>query len=108
MKTKVEESLLRGAAQGLDYIRGISSITHIKRKKMKKPIRRRNHAKFDGTTITKCVGTNPRREGTEGWDDWKLIRSGMTYESFLKRGGSRRRLEENIKRGFVRVNKGHK
>jgi hypothetical protein len=70
----------------------------------RKPVKRtRDNHKFDGMTITKLVSRNPRREGTAGWDDWKLIRNGMSFEAFKRAGGVRRILEENIARGFVRV-----
>jgi hypothetical protein len=70
----------------------------------RKPVKRtRDNHKFDGMTITKLVLRNPRREGTAGWDDWKLIRNGMSFEAFKRAGGVRRILEENIARGFIRV-----
>lgn len=65
--------------------------------------RTRDNTKFDGMRITKLVRGNPRRQDTEGWWDWQVIRNGMSYETFRKNGGSRRCLEENIARGFVKV-----
>jgi hypothetical protein len=80
-----------------------ANLSYQGRKPLKKK-RTRDNAKFDGMRITKLVRGNPRRPGTDGYSDWEVIRNGMSYETFRKNGGSRRRLEENIARGFVKVN----
>jgi hypothetical protein len=46
--------------------------------------------------IYKLVDKNPRREGTEGFKSWNVIRNGMTYDQYLDAGGRNRDLRHDI------------
>jgi hypothetical protein len=56
-----------------------------------------------GKTIVKLSADNPRREGTNGWKSWNLIKEGMTYEQFVAAGGRRVDLAWDIKAGHLEL-----
>lgn len=60
-------------------------------------------SQFAGKKITKVSKENPRREGTHGHKSFSLITSGMTYESYIEKGGRRNDLEFDVKKGYVKV-----
>ena len=62
-----------------------------------------SQSKFSGKKITKLVKDNPRRKGTHGFKSFSLIKSGMTYEDYLKAGGRRNDLAWDIAHKFVKV-----
>jgi hypothetical protein len=60
---------------------------------------------FSGKRIIKLVKENPRREGTVGFKSFRLIKSGMTYDQYIKAGGRRQDLAFDIAKKYVRVAK---
>ena len=59
---------------------------------------------FSGKTITRLVDKNPRREGTHGFKSFALIKDGMTYDEYIKKGGRRNDLDWDIKHKYVKLN----
>lgn len=55
--------------------------------------------------ITKLVKTNPRAEGSFGWESFNLICSGMTVEAYIAAGGRSKDLRWDISKGNVKVSK---
>jgi hypothetical protein len=51
------------------------------------------------TVIIKDVKRNPRQEGTWGFQSFSLIRSGMTVDKFLAKGGRRKDLRWDLAHG---------
>ena len=62
-----------------------------------------SQSQFSGKKITRLVKDNPRRNGTHGFKSFALIKSGMSYEDYLKAGGRRQDLAWDVKHRFVRV-----
>jgi hypothetical protein len=58
---------------------------------------------FGGMVIHRLVPTNPRREGSEGWKSFNLIKDGMTFEDYRKAGGRNTDLAWDIAHGFTAV-----
>jgi hypothetical protein len=56
-----------------------------------------------GKVIVRKVSDNPRREGSNGFKNWKLYKKGMTYEQFLAAGGHRGCLAKDVERGHVKL-----
>jgi hypothetical protein len=56
-----------------------------------------------GKTIVKISAENPRREGTNGWKSWNLIKAGMTYEQYVAAGGRRVDLAWDLKAGHIEL-----
>lgn len=55
--------------------------------------------------IIKKVSGNPRREGTFGYNSFQLIKSGMTVEQFVKKGGRLRDLHWDVDHEYVELKK---
>lgn len=55
---------------------------------------------FAGKVIVLLVA-NPRKPGTKGYDSWKLITPGMTYEAYRAAGGRYQDLNWDKERGWV-------
>lgn len=55
--------------------------------------------KFTETIIIKDVRRNPRQEGTWGYQSFSYIRSGMTVDKFLAKGGRRKDLRWDLAHG---------
>ena len=55
--------------------------------------------------IIKKVSDNPRREGTFGYKSFQLIKSGMTVEQFVKKGGRLRDLHWDVDHEYVELKK---
>jgi hypothetical protein len=53
--------------------------------------------------IKKLVAKNPRRRGTHGYKSFAIIKSGMTYQQFIRRGGRNRDLAWDIAKNRVRL-----
>jgi hypothetical protein len=60
---------------------------------------------FAGKVIRKVADANPRREGTNGYNSWELIKNGMTYEKYIAAGGRRQDLAWDLARGYVKLEK---
>ena len=60
-------------------------------------------SEFAGKTIVRLQKENPRREGSQGWKSWSVIKKGMTYEEFIKAGGSRGSLAKEIKNKRIKL-----
>jgi hypothetical protein len=58
-----------------------------------------------GKNITKLVKENPRRKGTNGFDSFNKIKSGMTYEQYIAAGGRLVDLNWDIEHRYVKVSK---
>ena len=55
------------------------------------------------TIIIKDVRNNPRQEGTWGHLSFSLIRSGMTVDKFIAKGGRRKDLRWDIAKGHIHL-----
>jgi hypothetical protein len=60
-------------------------------------------SQFAGKVIVKLVDSNPRREGTNGYHSFSLIRKNMTYEQFIAAGGRRQDLVWDINKGNAKL-----
>ena len=60
-------------------------------------------SEFAGKRIFRVSKENPRREGSQGWKSWNVIKKGMTYEDFIKAGGSRGSLAKEVKNKRVKL-----
>lgn len=58
---------------------------------------------YAGKVIVKLVDENPRREGTHGFNSWKLLRKNMTYEQYITAGGRREDLAWDLLKGNCKV-----
>ena len=56
-----------------------------------------------GKIITKLVKTNPRREGTHGYNSFNLIKNGMTYEEYIDLGGRANDLQWDLDHNWVEL-----
>jgi hypothetical protein len=56
-----------------------------------------------GKVISKLVKTNPRREGTHGWNSFNIIKTGMTYEEYIDLGGRANDLQWDIDHKWVEL-----
>lgn len=56
-----------------------------------------------GKKIFKVAKENPRREGTNGYNSFKVIKDGMTYEQYIAKGGRLVDLNWDIEKGYVKV-----
>jgi hypothetical protein len=88
------------------------SSTKVSSKKEKKSSKKSKSSKkngagrvseFAGKRIIRLQKENPRREGSQGWKSWSVIKKGMTYEEFLKAGGSRGSLAKEVKNKRVKM-----
>jgi hypothetical protein len=83
---------------------GIKKMTEAPTKpKTEKSNSRGRTSSFAGKTIVKIAAENPRREGTNGWKSWNLIKDGMTYEQFVAAGGRRVDLAWDLKAGHLEL-----
>lgn len=55
------------------------------------------------TRIRKLVDRNPRRRGSWGARSFALIKNGMSYAAYLKRGGRNRDLRYDLSHGYVEL-----
>lgn len=62
-------------------------------------------SQFAGLRIVRLQKENPRREGSEGWKSWNVIKKGMTYEEFIKAGGSAGSLRKEVANGRIKMKK---
>lgn len=53
--------------------------------------------------ITVLAEKNPKREGTESYDRFKLYKTGMTVAAFLDKGGKSIDLSYDAKKGYIKV-----
>jgi hypothetical protein len=53
--------------------------------------------------ITKLVKENPRREGTIGHESFSVIKSGMTVEQYVAKGGRRKDLRWDLDHEYVKL-----
>lgn len=60
---------------------------------------------FAGMRIVRLQKENPRREGSEGYNSWNVIKKGMTYEDFIKAGGSAGSLRKEVANGRIKMKK---
>jgi hypothetical protein len=58
---------------------------------------------YAGKYLYRKAETNPRREGSAAWENFKKIRNGMTYEKFIADGGNGQQLRLDIEQKFVEV-----
>lgn len=58
---------------------------------------------FVGKKIYKKVQDNPRREGTNGYNSFALIRNGMKYEDYVAAGGRPQDLAWDLKHDYVEL-----
>jgi hypothetical protein len=63
-------------------------------------------SKFEGKKIYKLVSENPRRKGTHGYKAFDILTNGMTYETYIERGGEPKHLQWDIDHKFVEVKNG--
>jgi DNA-binding MarR family transcriptional regulator len=56
---------------------------------------------FAGKYIFKLVQTNPRREGTHGWNSFNIVTDGMSYEDYKRAGGRNNDLQWDIDHNFL-------
>jgi hypothetical protein len=82
-----------------------------KGKKTRKPraeggAARGRKSKFEGKKIYKLVSENPRRKGTHGYKAFDILTNGMTYETYIERGGEPKHLQWDIDHKFVEVKNG--
>lgn len=62
-------------------------------------------SQFAGMRIVRLQKENPRREGSEGYNSWNVIKKGMTYEEFIKAGGSAGSLRKEVANGRIKMKK---
>lgn len=62
-------------------------------------------SQFAGMRIIRLVKENPRREGSNGYKSWNVIKKGMTYEEFIKAGGNAGSLRKEVALGRVKMKK---
>lgn len=74
-----------------------------KGKKSGKTSAPRGSGEFAGKVLIPLVDENPRREGSAGYDNWKLIKKGMTFEQYVEKGGEVGKLRTEIARGNLKV-----
>jgi len=55
--------------------------------------------------IVKLVKENPRREKTEGWKSWELLKPKMTYAEFIAAGGRNKDLRWDEEKGHLKLSK---
>ena len=81
-------------------IEGIKMTT---KKKVAKTIGR--NSPWSGLKIIKLTkkGVNPHHDGTHSQRSFALIRSGMTVDEFMRKGGRNADLRVSIARGFVKL-----
>jgi len=62
-------------------------------------------SEFSGKTIKSKVPENPRREGTQGFESFKIVLAnpGITYEDYLAAGGRRQDLAWDLDHDWVVV-----
>lgn len=60
-------------------------------------------SKFSGKKIYLLVESNPRREGTEGHQNFELYASGLSYEDYISKGGKANHLTWDIEHNYVEV-----
>jgi hypothetical protein len=60
---------------------------------------------FAGKVIRKVATSNPRREGTHGYNSWEALKSGMTYEKYIAAGGRRQDLAWDLAKGYIKLEK---
>jgi hypothetical protein len=56
-----------------------------------------------GKKLFKVAKENPRRQGTLGYNSFKVIKDGMTYEQYIAKGGRLVDLNWDIEKGYVKV-----
>lgn len=71
----------------------------------KRPAHLRSRQAAHSIILRKLTRHNPRRQGTHGHTSFALIRSGMTYEDYVARGGRNRDLAWDVERGYVALEK---
>ena len=73
------------------------------KKKVAKKVGRRSP--WSGLKIIKLTkkGENPHHDGTHSQRSFALIRSGMTVDEFMRKGGRNADLKVSIARGFVKL-----
>src|SRR5262249_44522283 len=59
--------------------------------------------KFAGRFVFRLVKENPRRPGTHGYNSFKLISDGMTYEEYRRLGGRNNDLQWDIDHKWVEM-----
>lgn len=64
---------------------------------------KRGGGEADTRKITVVAKDNPRREGTSGFKNFKLYKTGMTVAEFVKKGGLLDKMATDAKRGHIRV-----
>lgn len=77
------------------------------RRKSKVTKERTARSNFDGKKIKAVSKENPRREGTDRFKLMEIIikagAAGITYEDFVKKGGSHGAVQGALNRGYVKV-----
>jgi hypothetical protein len=63
---------------------------------------------FEGHTIHRLIGENPRRPGTGGFESWNKITDGMLFEDYITKGGRTQDLKWDLDRGWVELRKSGK
>lgn len=51
--------------------------------------------------LYKLVKKNPRREGTNGYKSFELVRNGMTYRQYVEAGGRNNDLRWDVDKGYI-------
>jgi hypothetical protein len=58
---------------------------------------------FDGKTIKKLVKENPKMKGSTRWEAFELAKDGMSYDEFVKAGGSKKHIIEMVNDALIEV-----